>query len=99
MEFRNTKSGKLVAVVEPGSVTVGQQIERVLHGYANGRYVGYIDGVWQTETLRYRVTGLGSIFIERGGYIDEEDSRSLRSDGRATRIAPRKVQYAYLETI
>lgn len=114
LQFATTKNGKRALMVRAGTVAVGDVIEHtyvaehvefpgtaIPDGYVQtDRRDGYGRTIWIREQRRqFHVTGLGKEFTTRGYYIDEEDSRSFRADGRATHVASMTVQYAYYEEL
>lgn len=49
---------------------------------------------------RYKITGVGAIWKDRGFIIDEEDSRSFGGNGAKIHVkGDGEVQYAYIEVI
>lgn len=84
-----TANGKIRIKVLADTVEVGDTITAMVFlGTAKGGNV----------PQRYRVTGLGRQWEERGYLIDEEDARSFGGRGEQISVgSPGYVQYAYVE--
>ena len=111
LEMSSTRKGTPVFVVPAGTLAEGDIVTRddtmtmCMAAPEDGwEPTGAVNGFGEAEYTRtrhfaYRVTGLGKPFQRKARYIDEEDSRSFRADGKATviRADTRDMQYAYIE--